>query len=101
MQVVFSPMARDDLWAIADYIAQDNASRALSFVDELEAKCRGLGLAPDIGARRPDLGAGITMFPFGRYLIFYRTVERTEEGAAMRIERVLLGARLIDDGDFY
>lgn len=100
MRVVFSPMASDDLLAIAEYIAQDNVSRALSFVDELEAKCIGLGLAPGIGTQCPGLGAGVTMFPFRRYLIFYRQVRQTEGDEALRIERVLHGARLIDDGDF-
>ena len=41
MKVVFSPAAKDDLMEIAIYIAQDNPARALSFVDELEARAWG------------------------------------------------------------
>ena len=73
---------------IALYIAQDNVNRALAFVDELEESCRALGNAPGIGTARPELGDGIRMLPHGRYLIFYRQLQRS-----VRIERVLHGAR--------
>ena len=59
MKVVFSPAAKDDLLEIALYIAQDNPTRALSFVDELEAKSLRLGQAAGIGAPRPELGEGV------------------------------------------
>jgi plasmid stabilization system protein ParE len=46
MKIVFSPAARQDLLEIGDYIARDNPTRALSFVDELEEACKGLLDAP-------------------------------------------------------
>lgn len=95
MKVDFSPVAQEDLIGIAVYIAQDNSVRALSFVDELEASCLGIGRTPGIGTARPELGEGIRMLPHGRYLIFYRDYD-----GAVRIERVVHGARDIEGEDF-
>lgn len=94
MKVIFSPAARDDLMEIADYIAQDNPRRAMSFIDELESRCDALGAAPGIGTQRPELGPGICGLPHGRYLIFYRAAN-----TVLRIERIMHGARDIDGGD--
>jgi toxin ParE1/3/4 len=95
VKVVFSPAARDDLLEIAMFIAQDNPTRALAFVDTLEDKCQALGTSPGIGTARPDLGEGVRMMPHRRYLIFCR-----EANNGLRIERVLHGARDIGDDDF-
>ena len=95
MRVKFSPAARDDLVEIALYIARDNPARALTFVDELEAKCARLGAEPGIGTARPELGDAMRMLPHGRYFIFYR-----QGDAALRIERVMHGARDIHAADF-
>jgi toxin ParE1/3/4 len=95
LKVTFSPVARDDLMEIAIFIAQDNPTRALTFVDELEDKCAELGRSPGIGTMRPELGDGIRMLPHGRYLIFYRETNR-----AVRVERILHSARDIAGDDF-
>lgn len=94
MRVTFSPAAQTDLMDIATFIAQDNPKRALTFVDELQAKCDALGAAPGIGTSRPELGDGIRMLPHGRYLIFYR-----EANKALRIERIMHGSRDIGHDD--
>lgn len=80
---------------IALFIAQDNPARALTFVNELEAKCDALGGAPGIGTRRPELGEDICMLPHGRYLVFYRVAD-----GSLRIERIVHGARDIGGEDF-
>lgn len=80
---------------IAAYIADGNPTRALTFVDELEEKCDLLGHAPGIGTRRPELGDGVCVLPYRRYLIFYR-----ETGNGVRIERIMHGARDIGGDDF-
>jgi toxin ParE1/3/4 len=94
VKVALSPLAEADLMDVAAFIAEDNPTRALTFVDELEAKCDALGGAPGIGTSRPELGEGMRMLPHGRYLIFYREVN---EG--LRIERILHGARDIGSDD--
>lgn len=95
MKVTFSPAAAEDLLGIAEFIARDNPVRALTFVDELESKCDALGRAPGIGTVRPELGHGVRMLPHGRYLIFYREVNK-----GLRIERIMHSARDIGGGDF-
>lgn len=94
MQLVVSPQAALDLEEIGDYIARDNPRRAISFIDEMQAKCLKLADAPDIGTARPELGEGIRLLPHGRYLIFYR-----EHDATLRIERVIHSARDIGEDD--
>ena len=44
MRLAFTPLAEQDLEAIADYIAVDNPVRALSFVRELRAQCQRIAL---------------------------------------------------------
>jgi toxin ParE1/3/4 len=95
MKVNFSPAAQADLLDIALYIAQDNPTRALSFVDELEAKCLRLGQVSGIGTARPELGDDLRMLPHGNYLIFHRDHER-----GLRIERVMHAARDTGGDDF-
>ena len=57
----------------AIYIVQDNPVRALSFVDELEATCLGLGQTADIGAARPELGDGMGYACFRMAAISFST----------------------------
>lgn len=80
---------------IALYIAQDNPSRATTFVDELEERCSALGRSPGMGTARPELGDGVRMLPNERYLIFYREGQRS-----VRIERIMHSARDIGGDDF-
>jgi len=95
VKVTFSPAAKDDLIEIALFIAEDNPTRALTFVDELEDKCQALGASPGIGTLRPELGDGVAMMPHGRYLIFYREADKV-----VRIERIMHSARDIGGEDF-
>lgn len=84
----FSPAAERDLEEIADFIAQDNPRRALSFVVELRQAASAIEDNPLAWPERADLLAGLRMRPFGRYLIFYRTGEN-----GVRIERILHASR--------
>lgn len=95
MKLTFSPAAEADLLDIAIFIAEDNQTRALKFIDELEEKCDAVGRTPSIGTARPELGDGICMLPYGRYLIFYREVDM-----GVRIERILHSARDIGGDAF-
>jgi len=88
VKVGFSPLARDDLMTIADYIALDNPRRALSYIGEIETRCLRIKNAPRGGVLRNDIAEGLRSVPFGAYLIFYRLM--VEE---IRIERILHGAR--------
>jgi toxin ParE1/3/4 len=46
LKVVFSRNAERDLEAIGDWIAQDNPTRAVSFVAELVKSCKSIGKTP-------------------------------------------------------
>ena len=89
MKVIFSRNAEQDLEDIGDWIAQDNPSRAASFVVELRGACRAIGRAPTSyplvdKLRDPKLRRRI----YGNYLIFYDI-----GSAAVEILHVLHGAR--------
>ncbi len=92
MKLVLSPRAAEDLEEIGDYIARDNPERALSFVAEIEARCRKLLAAPEAFPGRDDLLSGARMATYGRYLIFFRVLDDT-----VRVERVIHGARELRD----
>ncbi len=86
-RLVFSPRASADLEEIGDYIARDNAARALSFLEELRGNCVAILGAPAAYAPREDLGAGVRMAVHGRYLILFRA-----DADIVRVERILHGA---------
>lgn len=88
MKLVFSRLAENDLEHIADYISIDNPDRAFTYIDEIEAHCAKLLLAPQGGMLREDLARGLRSTPHGAYIIFYRIA--FDE---LRIERILHSAR--------
>jgi len=65
MHCVFSPLAEQDLEEIGDYIARDNPNRAVSFIREVRDRCAKITDNPRTAPLRPELGAGIRMFPSG------------------------------------
>jgi toxin ParE1/3/4 len=76
VKVIFTPGAELGLERIADYIAEDNPVRALSFVRELREKALGLADMPHAFplVLRYERH-GIRRRVHGNYLIFY-TVRR-------------------------
>jgi toxin ParE1/3/4 len=86
-----TPRASMDLIEIWNYIADDSADNADSFVDYLQEVMQRLSRNPRMGRRRDELSPGIRSFPIQRYLIFYR-----EHSGALEIVRVLHGARDVD-----
>lgn len=86
--VEFAPAARGDLVAIGEYIADDNAERALSFVAEIEIRARAIGERPRSFPARDDISPGLRCALHGDYLILFRDLP-----AIVRIVRVLHAAR--------
>ncbi|HUB49003.1 MAG TPA: type II toxin-antitoxin system RelE/ParE family toxin [Acetobacteraceae bacterium] len=89
-RLLLSPRAAIDLEEIAEYIARDNPVRAISFVAELEAKCRAVAETPELYPARGDLAPGLRMAVHGRCLVLYRDLP---EENVVRIERVVHGSR--------
>mgnify|MGYP003591462764 FL=1 len=71
MRLAFTPLAEQDLDAVADYIVSDNPVRALSFLRELRAQCQRITLNPPGYRPRPELGDGIRSCAHGNYVIFF------------------------------
>ncbi|MBO1502460.1 type II toxin-antitoxin system RelE/ParE family toxin [Serratia proteamaculans] len=90
MGLTISPAAVCDIENIGDYIAQDNPSRALSFISELYNQCQRIGESPEAYQKRPELGPGVRISAYGKYLIVFTAIQRN-----VRIERVFHGARNI------
>lgn len=66
MKCIFSILAERDLEEIGDYIARDNPTRAVSFIQGIRDQCIKITANPKAAPLRPELGEGIRMVPFGR-----------------------------------
>jgi|SRR5476649_2299729 toxin ParE1/3/4 len=73
MRLIISAEARDDLVRIGDHIARDSPVRALSFIEELEQRCRTLCATPLAYPVVPRHESdGVRRMVHGNYLVFYR-----------------------------
>jgi toxin ParE1/3/4 len=84
--------AEEDLLAIADYIARDNPTAAVRWLDRIDATLSLLALHPLMGQQVDHIRPGLRRFCQGNYLLFY---EPREDGIAL--VRVLHGSRRIED----
>ena len=87
----FTPLARQDLLEIYDYIAVDNLEAAGKLLDRFTQIFKRLAAMPFSGRRRSELGENIHCVPEGNYIIFYRP-----SSVGIQILRVLHGARNIE-----
>lgn len=90
MNYFVSAEAEADLEEIADYIAQDNPQRAVTFIDEIRGRFEAIGRNPLAYVARPEVDKGVRACVHGHYVIFYYVADTTVE-----IARVLHGARNI------
>lgn len=91
MRLIITPLAEQDIEVIADYIAQNNPRRAVSFVRELYDQCKTISANP-LGYRlRAELADDIRSCAYSSYVIFFSVVEND-----VLIVRVLHGARDMD-----
>jgi len=88
MLVELSSFIEGDLEAIADYIAQDNPMRAVSFIREIREELRLVGQNPLLYQLRPEIGEDARLAIVSRYVILFHIV-----GEVVRIERVIFGGR--------
>jgi plasmid stabilization system protein ParE len=75
MKVSITAMAAGDLEDIRRFIARNNASRAMTFVEELLSRCQNLAEDPRVGRRRPELESEgrleMRSLAYKRYVILY------------------------------
>ncbi|EKD99005.1 MAG: plasmid stabilization system [uncultured bacterium] len=88
MQLELSRYIEGDLDDIADYIAQDNPGRAVSFIQDIRRKFNDIQRSPLSYQLRPDIGEEARMATVGNYAILFRAA-----GEVVRIERVTYGGR--------
>ena len=84
----YTSAAYQDLADILNYIARDNPTAALDWVEKIEAKCVLVAENPSIGELQPQLGVGVRASAVGRYVIFHRATDERVE-----ILRVIAGDR--------
>ena len=96
MQLQISPLAAQDLEDIGDYIALDNAARAISFLAELQTQCQKIANNPHGYRKRIELGAELRSCAHGNYVIFF-----TNDTHKVTIVRILHGSRDITPTSIY
>ena len=63
--IVFAPEARDDLFALYEWISlKANADTALSFIERIEKFCNKFDLASERGHSRDDIRQGLRIIGF-------------------------------------
>ncbi len=89
-RIVRTPRAKADVLSIGRHIAEQSRSRsvAIRFLDKIDAKLKFLAQHPLAGELRPDLAVGVSSFPIGNYVIFYRPSD-----GGVDVLRILHGAR--------
>lgn len=87
-RVTRRPLAAADIFDIWDHIAADSLAEADRWVDKLDEKFNLIATQPLMGRAREELFASLRSFPFGRYVIFYVSIED-----GIDVVRVLHGAR--------
>ncbi len=87
----FSALAREDIWSLWFYIAQDDPAAADGQVAKIYAVAESCARYPAMGRLRTKLGSQVRSFPLGRYLIFYRP-----QPDGILVIRILHAARDID-----
>ena len=85
----FSRYIEEDLDTIADFIAQDNPVRAVSFIREIRQKLASLQHTPYLYQLRPDIGDDARMAVLGNYVILFRITPQH----GVRVERIVYGGR--------
>ena len=93
VEVTISPLARADMWEIADYIKcrLQNPSAALNIIRQLRTAILSLGSYPEMGSPLLVSDKSDCQYRYlvcGSYMVFYHI-----SNDAVRIDRVLYGRR--------
>ena len=89
LKLTYRPAALADFDSIYDFIEPESPRRALSFVQDIRARCQTLCTYPQLGITRDDLGVDIQIYPMrGRVVVAYRITPD-----AIEITRVFYGGQ--------
>ena len=71
------PKARSDIDAIWDYTIKTwGVQQARSYITGLRDVCAELAENPDLGKRRDELYKGLRVYPSGKHVVFYITMDK-------------------------
>jgi len=96
MRLKLSRFVEGDLEAIADFIAEDNPERAVSFIRQVRQQIIEIGKHPLLYQVRPEIGEGARLAVLGHYVVLFRVIAATVRpvvARTVRIERVVYGGR--------
>ena len=71
------PKARSDIDAIWDYTIKTwGVQQARCYITGLRDVCTELAESPGLGKRRDELYKGLRVYPFGKHVVFYITMDK-------------------------
>ena len=71
------PKARSDIDGIWDYTVKTwGVQQARSYITGLHDVCIELAENPDLGKRRDELYKGLRVYPSGKHVVFYITMDK-------------------------
>ncbi len=73
MLISITPLAAQDLEEIGDYIALENASRAVEFLAELQSHCEIIRRNPEGYRQRLEFSKTMRSCAHGNYVIFFES----------------------------
>ena len=82
MRLELSPYIERDLEEIADWIAQDNPRRPVSFMQEMRKELRRIGEGPLLYQLRAEIGVDARLAVVGRYVILFASPARWSGSSA-------------------
>ena len=75
-QILFTPLATEDLREIWVYLAENAGSESANkFLLAVKKKCETVSAFPEMGRVRHEYLVNLRSFPFGNYIIFYLPLE--------------------------
>ena len=89
--MIFAPRVGHDLRDIGDWIAQENPDRAVTFIEDILARCLKLTEFPNIHSTFPTLGPNVRRCNHGAYAIFYEV-----DADVVAVLAIVHGARDLD-----
>ena len=88
--VIFAPEARDDLFALYDWISgRASPATAFAYIERLETACLGFATASEHGHRRDDIRPGLRIAGFERRV----TIAFSVDDQKVTILRLFYGGR--------
>ena len=87
-RAIQTPLALQDIDEAAEYIADDDITAAICWLERVEEVYQMLADSPLAGRPRPELGSDMRSYPCVSHVIFYRPI-----GDGVEILRVLHGSR--------